>query len=220
LGEGWDESVFEDGEVEGGIWGCRGGAHGGTTELEPVSVTKHEQVVLHDEPEGRHEFSDRNVSKVVPAEVDADASKGFASRDVGIHRYGIGSEQFCMGGQGSEFKKQLFESVRVLEVGALLLGNDLELVVDPNTKAVEQAARARDDGAALEWGFVDFHSEIEGGVGVLSLFKVMNKELLLVLGEDATSGGVGNPGGEISFDTGHAIFGLSWCQEPIVIFIV
>ena len=68
-----------------------------------MGIAKLEEIVLHDEPEGCHELSNRDISKVVPAEVAADAGEGLASGDVGVHRDSISGEQFCMGGQGSEF---------------------------------------------------------------------------------------------------------------------
>ena len=210
-----DEIVFKDGEVESSIGGCRGSAHGSTTELKPVGITKLEEIVSHDESEGSHEFSNRDSIEVLPLEISGDGAEGFGCGDVGIHRDGVSSEDIGIRGQLSKGEEFLFQRIRVLEIGALLLGDLLKLVVNPDAKSIEQAATAGDYGTALEWAFVNFHSEIESGEGVLVIVKMMTKELPFILKKDPASAGIFYPLIELAANDGHMAGGIGWGHKLV-----
>ena len=76
-----DGLLFIDSEVEGGVHGGWWGTHCGAGELEPVSVSELEEVILHDDGDGLH---DGLVSFRLREEA-SDFGDGVVGVDVGVH---------------------------------------------------------------------------------------------------------------------------------------
>ena len=97
------------GSVHGGWWG----AHRGAGELEPVSVSEVEEVILHDDGDGLH---DGLVSFSLREEA-SDLGDGVVRVDVGVHRDGVGGEETGSFRQSREGCQETSELKGALEVG-------------------------------------------------------------------------------------------------------
>jgi len=76
-----DGLLFVNSKIKGGVHGGWWGTHCGAGELEPVSVSELEEVILHDDGDGLH---DGLVSFSLREEA-SDFGDGVVGVDVGVH---------------------------------------------------------------------------------------------------------------------------------------
>ena len=158
------EAVKKGGFIDGFIDGCprrgRGGSHGSSGLLFEESVPKTKNVVAHHQSECVHEGMDRYIVTVVLVKVLRDEAECLVGGDVGVHRDCIGGEEASCGWE-VKVGKGVLEFPAVLKIGALLFGNNLEFVVDPNSKCIGETPRIRHNGSCLQGLFMHLHGGIK-----------------------------------------------------------